>query len=305
MIAAYYTEPPLLFIDSPHPSQDRETATEAPLLWNGLLISSVHYRPTKDRNTQIGQHEAVQFKNLQRLTNEYQSEASISESYSKYLEKFLQILTQLSSMWNGHPGWISIAKYKIELLLNSNPVFSAPSWAGAAVWVLQRSETDKMVFQKVIEAAQSEQAASIVFASKKNILLCFCGDSKKLNSFPLCDSDYILRTDECTNLLEQANFFSTLDTYSKYWQTVLDKEHRHKTELTSHHGLYRCVWLLVGLKNALGAFQQDVDVILTNIQWQYVLANFGDKKIFSKTLGRHIEYENHVLTLLRPADATS
>lgn len=74
----------------------------------------------------MGFLEAMNSKDHQRLTNDWQSETIISETYSKYLEHILQVLTELSSIWHEHFVQINIAKLRVELRPNSNPVHWAP-----------------------------------------------------------------------------------------------------------------------------------------------------------------------------------
>lgn len=53
-----------------------------------------------------------------------------------------------------------------------------------------------------------------------------------------------------------------------------------------------------GLRNASGTFLQTLHVTLSSVQWQHVLIYLNDATVFSKTLERHIEHIQFVLTLL-------
>lgn len=81
----------------------------------------------------------------------------------------------------------------------------------------------KMAFQDVIEAAQAEWAAHIIFATKKHGSLQICADCWKLNNLTHLESYFILRMDEFIASLEEATVFSTLNTESGYWQVKIEE----------------------------------------------------------------------------------
>lgn len=47
MVVTHCTDPPLLIVDLTQPARERQLATEEPLLSDGSLIVSVHYKPAK------------------------------------------------------------------------------------------------------------------------------------------------------------------------------------------------------------------------------------------------------------------
>lgn len=74
-----------------------------------------------------------------------------------------------------------------------------------------------MLSHKVMEPAQTEWAARIVFALKKDGSICFCVDYRKLNAVTKRDSYAIPRMDECIHSLGEVEVFPTLDTDIVYW----------------------------------------------------------------------------------------
>lgn len=59
-------------------------------------------------------------------------------------------MKQISEMWDGHLGEISLAKYRIDLPPGSNSMQSAPYGAGSKVRESQGAEIDRMLEKKVI-----------------------------------------------------------------------------------------------------------------------------------------------------------
>lgn len=90
VVVMHSTEPPQLMIKILQPTQDQKSIVKAPTSSSftsseGLLSASVHHIPAEDWKEQMDRHRAVKCKGGQRLTNDKQSEANISELYSNYL----------------------------------------------------------------------------------------------------------------------------------------------------------------------------------------------------------------------------
>lgn len=83
----------LPIIDLRQSAYDQEPPTETPLLCEGLLIVSAHYKPPKHQKAQISQPKPAEFNNEQHAPSDWQLGASISESYSRYSDQFLQMHT--------------------------------------------------------------------------------------------------------------------------------------------------------------------------------------------------------------------
>ena len=68
----------------------------------------------------------------------------------------------------------------------------------------------------MIELSNSEWAAPVLFTPKKDSMIRFCIDYRKLNFMKIKDSYPIPRMDECIDTLGNASVFTTLDAYSGY-----------------------------------------------------------------------------------------
>lgn len=82
-----------------------------------------------------------------------------------------------------------MVKHRIDLLqLESAPVHSEPYRAGLKTPEIEKTVFEKMLAENVIERAQMEWAAPIVFALKKNGTLRFCVDYYKHKAVAMGDS---------------------------------------------------------------------------------------------------------------------
>ena len=97
--------------------------------------------------------------------------------------------------------------HRIELIPDAKPSFQQPYRAGPAQRKLEEEEIKKMLDLKVIEPSNSEWAAPIVFAPKKDGSLRLCIDYRRLNAATIRNSYPIPRIHECIDSLGDATVF--------------------------------------------------------------------------------------------------
>lgn len=105
---------------------------------------------------------------------------------------------------------------------------------------------DKELDAGVIEPCQSKRVSHVLFAPKKDEKLRFCINYRHLNSMVLKDSYAIPSMDEYIDLLGNAKLFSTLDSYSGYWQVSVKEENPNKTAFVCHARTFcfdECNWV--------------------------------------------------------------
>ena len=228
-------------------------------------------------------------------------ELHVDEKYHPTIRKMLK---KHESLWSGELGKINTVKHRIDLVPGARPFKSAPYRAGPKTRELEEFEIDKQLKAGVIEPSNSEWAAPVLFAPKKDGRLRFCIDYRRLNTITVKDSYPIPRMDECIDSLGDAKVFTTLDAYSGYWQVAIDEKDRAKTSFVCHSGQYQYVRMPFGLTNAPATFQRALDTILSPFKWKTCLVYIDDKVIFSNNVEEHIRHVNEVFTTLRQAGVT-
>ena len=88
-------------------------------------------------------------------------------------------------------------------------------------------------------------------------------------------------------LLGKAEFFTTLDLKSGYWQIPIDENDKKKTALTCHRGLYEDNVMPFGLAIAPGIFQELISIALQDLG-NFAMAYLDDIIIFSSSVKEHI-----------------
>ena len=100
----------------------------------------------------------------------------------------------------------------------------------------------------VVVPSSAEWASPVVLVRKKDGGVRWCVDYCRLNKTK--DAYPIPKIEECLDVLEGANVFSTLDLQSGYWQIAVDDKDREKTAFISRYGLYEYTRMSLGLCNA-------------------------------------------------------
>ena len=160
---------------------------------------------------------------------------------------------------------------------------------------------DEMQQQGVVEPSCSPWASPIVLVRKKDGSLRFCVDYRKLNKITKKDSYPLPRVDNLLDHLPDAQWFTTLDLRSGYWQVEVDPADQEKTAFSTPYGLFQFRVMPFGLCNAPSTFQRLMELVLAGLRWEICLAYLDDVVVFGRTWEEHLERLRLVLTRLQGA----
>ena len=137
---------------------------------------------------------------------------------------------------------------------------------------------------------------------KKNGKFRLCVNYKPLNDITKKDNYPLPRIDELLDSLQDAQWFTTLDLASGYWQIKVKKEDQEKTAFITKFGTYEFKVMPFGLCNAPATFQRTMDKVLHGIKEKFVLVYLDDVIIYSKTCKEHLQHLTEVLNRIRHAN---
>ena len=89
-----------------------------------------------------------------------------------------------------------------------------------------------------------------------------CVDYRALNGITVKDAYPLPRVDETLDSLGGAQYFSTLDMASGYWQVEVDQGDRQKTAFSTPQGHFEFAVMPFGLCNAAATFQRLMEYVL-------------------------------------------
>ena len=139
-----------------------------------------------------------------------------------------------------------------------------------------------------IRPSNSPWASALVLVWKKDGKLQFCIILQKLNVRTIKDAYILPRIDETLDCLNEAEWFSSLDLKSGYWQVEIDEDSKALTAFTvGPLGFYECECMPFGLKNTPATFQCLMQSCLGDLHLHYCIIYLDDVIVFSKTLEEH------------------
>ena len=150
-------------------------------------------------------------------------------------------------------------------------------------FALRKSVDDmvgEMLDQGVIQPSHSPWASPIVLVRKKDGGVRFCVDYRRLNHITKLDEFPLPRIDDTLDLLAGAQYFTTLDLASGYWQVK-------KTAFATYSGLYEFRKMPFGLVNAPATFQRLMEVVLSGLARGSCHVYLDDVLVFGRTAEEH------------------
>ena len=141
-----------------------------------------------------------------------------------------------------------------------------------------------------ISESKSPWASAVVLVRKKDGSLRFCIDLRKLNARTVKDAYSLPRIKETLDCFNGAQWFTSLDLKSGYWQVELDEESKALTAFAfGPLGFYQCEHMPFGLNNTPATFQRLMESFLGDMHLKWGIIYLDDIIIFSKTPKEYIQ----------------
>ena len=154
----------------------------------------------------------------------------------------------------------------------------------------------------VIHRSTSPWSSPVVIIRKKN--WHFCIDFCQVNAITHKDAYPLPKIEEMLESLSGAQYFSTLDLASGYWQVELEESAREKTAFSTPVGLFEFNVMPFGLTNAAATFQRLMECVLAGLSMEQCLVHIDDVIVFSQSFADHLHHLENVFTRLVAAGLT-
>ncbi|MBJ5594241.1 RNA-directed DNA polymerase, partial [Salmonella enterica subsp. enterica serovar Typhimurium] len=160
---------------------------------------------------------------------------------------------------------------------------------------------DEMKRQDVIEPSSNPWASPVVLVRKKDGSTRFWVDYRRLNDITKKDSYPLPRIDDTLDRLSGAEWFSTLDLRSGYWQVSVHPDDKEKTAFTTGSGLWQFKVGPFVLCNAPATFERLMERTLVGLAPEICMVYIDDIIFTGKTFEQHLSNLKTVLSRLRTA----
>ena len=189
------------------------------------------------------------------------------------------------------------------ILLNirdATPISQAPYRMNPQKKEFLHQEIANMEKDGIIRKSTSPWASPVVIVDKKDGTYRICIDYRKLNKVTKPDAFPLPRIDDMLESFGGAQWFTTLDLASGYWQVEMNAEDVEKTAFVTPFGLYEFLVMPFGLSYAPATFQRLMNRVLQEFLGDFVAVYLDDVIIFTKgTFEQHMNYLQQVFEALR------
>lgn len=198
------------------------------------------------------------------------------------------------------PGQAISTKHRIDVG-EQQPLRQRPYRVSLAERNMIDDQVSEMLRKGVVRPSSSPWASPVVLVKKKDGTIRFCVDYRRLNRITKKDVYPMPRIDDALDCLQGAEYFSTMDLHSGYWQVPMAEDDKQKTAFSTPDGLFEFNVMPFGLCNAPATFERLMDNVLRGLKWKICLCYLDDVVIFSRTFEEHLSRINTVLNCVANA----
>ena len=172
--------------------------------------------------------------------------------------------------------------------------------------VAWENEVDKqineMLKNDIIRPSCSPWNSPYLLVKKNDNSMRFVCDFRGLNDVTKKDNYPLPHIRDVTDKMEGSRYWTTLDAASAYWSMPLEEEDKEKTAFAVPRGKYEFNVTPYGLSNAGASYQRLMDVCLSGLPTNRILAYMDDIVIFSAVFDDHLSELEEVFKRLRAAN---
>lgn len=170
---------------------------------------------------------------------------------------------------------------------------------------IMNEELDQMLALGVVEKSRSPWSSPVLLVPKKDKTYRFCIDYRRLNAVTAKDAYPIPYVSNILDRLRDAQFLSSLDIKSAYWQIPVAEESRPYTAFTvPNRGLFQFRRLPFGLSNSPATWQRFIDHVLGPELEPYVFVYLDDIIIVTPTYEEHLRVLSEVISRIHNSGLT-
>ena len=220
------------------------------------------------------------------------SKLDISHLQENQQMQLRNLLTKYREVFSDKPGQCKVACHEINLKEGFTPQKQRSYRIPDKFKTEVERQINTLLEDGKIRPSMSEYGHPIVCVAKPNNEMRLCTDMRYINSGTIGSAYPTPCPEELLLQVSQANFITTLDCASGYWQIPMRTEDIHKTAFKTHKGLFEWLVMPFGLKTASNTFQKVMNDLLYPHS-DYANAYIDDTAVHS------FSWEDHLMHLER------
>ena len=254
----------------------------------------------KDRSLFVGTAELAEAMAVDFIFLKFSHEKSDATVEEKGFLRTLLILNSDIFVITDLPeaGLAKVTPFRIETG-DAPPIYTKPTRVSPKDKEVVAATLEKLEKVKQIVPSQSTWASNIIVQKEgKAPRPCF-GYHRTLN--PVTKPIYRPppRVDAFLDWTSHAKYLSSFDLAAGYHQIPVHPDDRHKTAFNTVNGLYECVGMPMGLRNAPAHFQMCIEETLAGLLWHIICSYIDDMTAKSRTFQGHLIHLQAVFNRLR------
>ena len=211
------------------------------------------------------------------------SPAELAEA-QKLVKKYEHLFTEDSKK----PKQTRLVNHQI-ITEDALPVKSKYRWVPAAWDKEVEEQVREMLKNGIIRPSSSPWNSPIILVKKKDNSMRFVCDFRGLNNVTKKDTYPLPHIRDIIDKMQDAKYWSTLNAAGAYWSMPLNENDKEKTAFTVPRGKYEFNVTPYGLTNAGASYQRMIDMCLSGLSSDRILAYMDDVVIFSRTFSEHLK----------------
>ena len=210
------------------------------------------------------------------------------------LQEFTDIFYQ-----EGDPlGITPTVKHRI-IMEHATPISQPYRRIPPHLWTELKDHIEDLLQKGIITESSSDFASPIVIVQKRSGGIRMCVDYRKLNQRVRRDVYPIPRIEESLELMNGAQYFSTLDLTAAYYQVEVHPDDQHKTAFTTPLGLFEYKRMPFGLSTSPATFSRLMGQVFREDIMRILLVYMDDVLVHSQTVDEHINRLETTFSRLR------
>ena len=158
-----------------------------------------------------------------------------------------------------------------------------------------RKTIEQMEKRGLIQPSKSPWASNVTLVRKPNGKIRITIDYRGLNAVTQVPVSNQPKTQDCTDALATAKYFSLGDSSAAYHQIRMKEEDIPKTAFITKFGLYEWTTLPMGLSGAPFCYTRLMELALAGLQCNTCVIYLDDVIVFGKTFDEHLSRLAEVL----------